>query len=139
MKKIFILLLIVFLAGCGGLQRQLDKDIEMATESATKWSDYGDMGSGNIADDDTLLIKDKSDTGGSPGGGAGGTQKQYTWADLKLDLSSFDVLEFPNANDTTTLADAQAEAAHDNDDPGLAMNQAKGGVWQDAYLQLAAA
>jgi hypothetical protein len=118
MKKILVFLLIVFLAGCGGLQRQLDKDIEMATESATKWSDYGDMGSGTIADNDSFLLRDVSDESL----GATGTQKEYIWADVKTDLSSFDAFEFPNANDTTSVADVQAEAGHDNDDFGLAIH-----------------
>jgi hypothetical protein len=88
------------------------------TTMATKWSDYGDMGDGVIADGDTFLIRDISDD--SLGGT--GTQKEYTYEDMKIDLSSFDAFEFPNDNDTTSLVDEQAEAAHDNNNPGIAVH-----------------
>ena len=127
MKKLLLLLFSALLiASCAGMQkqtdidkqRQLEQDIRDATRSAGKWSSYGDMGDGVIADDDTLMIKDKSDTGL----GSGGTQKQYQWADVLLDLQNFSELEFPNANDTTTLVDGQAEVAHDNNNPGIVVH-----------------
>ena len=81
-------------------------------------TDYGPMGAGNIVDADAVLVLDVSD----PSTAATGTQKYWLWSSIKSDLSNFDVFEFPNADDTTTLADEQAEAAHDNNNPGLAIH-----------------
>lgn len=47
------------------------------------WTDYSDLTFGNIADGDSFLILDVSDTTLD----ATGTQKGYSWANLKLDLS----------------------------------------------------
>jgi len=123
MKKLISFLLLGLLTfGCAGLQSkgddQLERDMAAATESAGKWSDYGLMGTATIADDDTFMVKDLSVTALGPTG----TQKQYKWSSLKTDLSIFDSFEFPNANDTTTVADAQAEAGHDNDDFAIAVH-----------------
>jgi hypothetical protein len=123
-KLLFILIALFFLSSCVGIQKQPDeldqlmKDMREATESAGKWSSYGDMGDGNVADVDTLMIKDFDDTSLGPGG----TQKQYQWADVKLDLSSFSELKLPNANDTTSVIDVQAKIAHDNNHPGIAIH-----------------
>ena len=48
----------------------------------TKWSDYSDMTGGTIADADTFLIRDVSDTSLA----ATGTQKEYPWSVMKADL-----------------------------------------------------
>ena len=123
-KLLFILFTLFLLVSCAGMQKQPDEldqlmeDMKAATESAGKWSSYGDMGDGVVAADDTLMIKDKCDTSLV----SGGTQKQYLWADVLLDLSTFDEFEFPNANDTTTIVDEQAEAGHDNNNFAIAVH-----------------
>jgi hypothetical protein len=76
------------------------------------------MGAGNIVDADAVLVLDVSD----PSMAGTGTQKYWLWSSIKSDLSNFDVFEFPNADDTTALVDEQAEVAHDNNNPGLAVH-----------------
>lgn len=49
---------------------------------ADKWSDYADMSSGTIADLDTFMIRDVSDTSLA----ATGTQKEYPWSVMKVDI-----------------------------------------------------
>ena len=51
----------------------------------TKWSDYADQTAGNIADVDTFLVRDVSDTTLA----ATGTQKEYPWSVLKADLTTW--------------------------------------------------
>ncbi len=50
---------------------------------ADKWSDYADMSSGTIADADTFLVRDVSDTSLA----ATGTQKEYPWSVMLTDLA----------------------------------------------------
>ena len=49
-----------------------------------RWSDYTHLESGNVANDDTFLVLDKSDTEMA----ATGTQKQYSWQSLVVDMVS---------------------------------------------------
>jgi len=70
MKKLLIGVLVGLLLGGGALF------------AATKWSDYGELTAGNMADGDDFLIRDVSDTSLA----ATGTQKRYSWASLKLDF-----------------------------------------------------
>jgi hypothetical protein len=128
MKKAILILVLLVVAGCAGLrppsdpmtesERQLMEDMKAAAESGAKWSTYASLGASTIADGDDFMVRDISDT--SPW--ATGEQKLYTWSNLKADLAAISEFEFPNANDTTTLVNAQAEAAHDNDDPALAVH-----------------
>ena len=103
MRKLLLLLLIAFfIASCAGVQRERDsfddmlEDMRAATESAGKWSSYGALGSGAIADGDDFLVRDISDA--APGTGI---QKRYTWSNLKTDLSTFDEIEMPNGASLT--------------------------------------
>ena len=84
--------------------------------TATKWSDYGSLTAGNIADDDTFMVLDVSDTTL----GSTGTQKEYSWSALKTDLSSFDSLEIPNGTNPTI--DTAGEIALDTTDNQLILD-----------------
>lgn len=50
---------------------------------ATKWSDYGELSTGTIADGDDILVRDVSDTTMA----ATGTQKRYLWSSIKDSMS----------------------------------------------------
>ena len=52
---------------------------------AAKWSDYDSMTAGTIADADTFMVLDVSDTTMA----ATGTQKQYPWSVLKADAKTY--------------------------------------------------
>ena len=52
----------------------------------TQWSEYSSMSSGTIADDDTFLVRDVSDTSLSETG----TQKQYPFSVAVVDLLQSD-------------------------------------------------
>ena len=93
--------------------KQLEEDIRDATRSAGKWSSYGSLGSGNIADTDDFMVRDINDTSLGPTG----TQKLYTFANLKTDLSAFDNFGFPYSTNPTV--DEAAEAAVDTTDDQL--------------------
>lgn len=116
MRKLILLLLVFLFISCAGGQVQQDrldqltKDIEEATKSGSLWSSYGAMGSGNIVDSDDFLVRDISDTTL----GALGTQKRYTWSNMKSDMSSFEVLEIPNEANPTV--NEQGEFALDSTD-----------------------
>jgi len=118
MKKIILLLfiLIFLFSGCVTLKKdfdQLDKDIEAATESGTKWSSYGPLTSGNIGDSDDFLVRDISDqTLGSTG-----TQKRYSFSALKTDLQSISEFGFPY--DANITLDEDCEAGVDTTDNQL--------------------
>jgi len=84
-----------------------------------KWSAYGPLADGTLADDDTLLVRDISDTTLA----ATGTQKEYTGAGIKTTLALQGTKTATAANDftagkvgflaaagTMTLANADAEA-----------------------------
>ena len=68
---------------------------------ATKWSEYGDLGSGNIIDANTLMVLDTDD----PTLAATGTQKQWLWSDVKIDMNrasrEFSNLAFDNGDTNT--------------------------------------
>lgn len=82
MKKIFwILVALLFVA---------------SVVLAGKMSDYSDLSAGNIADGDMFLLRDVSDTTL----GTTGTQKEYSWATMKTDLSSAGFMK-ELADDTT--------------------------------------
>ena len=68
MNKKFIALLILIL--CVGIL------------IGAKWSDYTELTAGNIADTDTFLVLDESDTTLA----ATGTQKQYEWETMVQDM-----------------------------------------------------
>jgi hypothetical protein len=89
MKKIsyLILFLIVsfLVSSCATIGKRDLRDLsELKEQAGGKWSDYGTLSSGNIASGDTFLIRDISDTTL----GATGTQKQYPWATMLVDLGT---------------------------------------------------
>lgn len=51
-----------------------------------KWSDFGELTSGNVVDGDDFLVRDVSDTAMA----GTGTQKRFSWSSLKTDLGSAD-------------------------------------------------
>jgi len=61
-----------------------------------KWSDYGELTSGNIVDGDDFLVRDVSDTTLA----ATGTQKRFSWSSLKADLFD-DLADAPTAFSST--------------------------------------
>jgi hypothetical protein len=87
-KKLLLLLTFLFaVSGCADLHKsQLqDEDLyDQMREGGAKWSDYGELASGSIADGDDFLIRDVSDFTFA----ATGTQKRYTWASMKADLEA---------------------------------------------------
>ena len=72
MKKLKLLLILVIILAAG-------------VAIGTRWSDYADQTAGNVADTDTFLIRDVSDTTLA----ATGTQKEYPWSVLKADLTTW--------------------------------------------------
>ena len=84
MKKIILLFtLLLFLMGCASTQRldELDRDMKAATLSGGKVSSYTTLTQGNLADGDTFVARDISDT--PP---ATGTIKQYAYLSIKDDI-----------------------------------------------------
>ena len=91
MKKLLIFLVLLSF-GCTHLDRVLEKNyddldstLKKAEQTKAKWSTYGDMGDGTVAAGDTFLIRDIDDPTLSA---ITGTQKQYQWADVVLDLDA---------------------------------------------------
>jgi hypothetical protein len=78
----------------------------------TIWSDYGDF-SGDLADTDTFLFRDISDTSLD----ADGTQKELPFSELKSNLDSFSALEIPNdaATDGALANAGEIHMRHDED------------------------
>ena len=74
----------------------------------TIWSDYDDQTAGNIADVDTFLVRDVSNTEGT-GGAATGTQMEYPWSVMLTDLDSngYD----PDSLDGDTVDDGAVDVA----------------------------
>ena len=68
---------------------------------ATKWSGYDNLGSGNIIDANTLMVLDTDDVTLA----ATGTQKQWLWSDVKIDMNrasrEFSNLAFDNGDTNT--------------------------------------
>lgn len=110
MKKILVLILIVFFLGAYlGIEvkdsnpkeeKSLEELLKMAEGSGGKWSDYEELTSGNIVDADDFLVRDVSDNTL----GATGTQKRYSWAALKVDLRDFQKI---NLTEDTSITSAQ--------------------------------
>jgi hypothetical protein len=106
MKKfIFIIIAFLFVTSCVSMRKQPDsmqqliEDMKAAEAAGAKWSTYGDLGSGTVADADTFLILDQTAS----------IQKQYKWSDFKTDISSFSVLEIPNDTSTDASLSNQGE------------------------------
>ena len=66
---------------------------------AAKWSNYGELTSGNIADGDDFLIRDVSDITLA----VTGTQKRYSWASLKIDMRAFKKLNLTTDTSITAV------------------------------------
>jgi hypothetical protein len=83
-----------------------------------EWQEYTDF-TGTIADDDTLMIRNKSDTTDDA---VYGSLNEMEWQYFKANLESFDTFEFPNGNDCSSIANDQAEACHDNNNYAIAVD-----------------
>ncbi len=85
--------------GLGG-KSGLQKDIDAASKSAGKWSDYNDYDSsgpdGYLQDVDTLLIRDVSDTNMA----STGSQKELPYSEVKANLANSG---FVQENDSPTF------------------------------------
>ena len=100
MKKFIIFLSLLAFFGCTTVQTKpddLETVLKEAESTATKWSDYTDLGDLEIAAGDTFMVRDVSDTTLA----STGTQKQYFWSDMKIDLN---LLYQPLDSDLTSIA-----------------------------------
>lgn len=107
MKNILTLFGVLLLLGSCATTKQptdLDKLLKQAENAGGKWSDYGTLAAGNVADTDDFLIRDVSDTSLA----ATGTQKRYTWASVKSDIASDVTIDLATLASTLTLADDES-------------------------------